>query len=104
MSWCCTHPGAWTQRLGRDVLKAEDKDFVEDWEDIFRGSQLVEAEQAVSGGEADVLNPDLHCIDSAGRLGRERVRPSALETDDKAELGTWIRAATPFATPIGVVQ
>ncbi|KAF2162149.1 hypothetical protein M409DRAFT_69359 [Zasmidium cellare ATCC 36951] len=68
--WCCMHPGPWTQRLGRDVLKAEDEEFVCDWEDVFHASQL-----SVAG-----------------------------QDEDDAELGTWIRAATPFAAPIGVVR
>ncbi|KAK4505585.1 hypothetical protein PRZ48_003548 [Zasmidium cellare] len=103
MSWCCMHPGVWTQRLGRDVLKAEDKDFVEDWRDIFQSSQLVEAAQAIPGSELQAPSPEFLGGDGWPREDGFR-RPVALEADDDAELGTWIRAATPFAVPIGVVR
>lgn len=104
MMWCCMHPGPWTQRLGRDVLKAEDEEFVCDWKDVFHASQLSVAGQG--GVEVRAPSPGFLADVTMERFSREDFgKAPALDADeDDAELGTWIRAATPFAAPIGVVR
>lgn len=102
MMWCCTHPGPWTQRLGRDMLKAEDEEFVDDWQQLFEASQLDSAQQTRPGGADPKASSFGLPNDSVEHFSRKEVQ--TLGSDDDAELGTWVRAAKPFATPIGVVR
>lgn len=98
MIWCCTHPGDWTQRLGRDVLKTEDEEFVEDWQELFDASSVDGAEQARAGGARPTASSPGVANDSFEPLEVK------LYSDEDSELGTWVRAARPFAAPIGVVR
>lgn len=101
MMWCCVNPGQWTQRLGKEMLKVQDEEFVDDWQDVFAASQLGDAR----GADLDHQSPGyLNDVNVEPTPGDKSRKKSVVDSEDDSELGRWVRAAKPSAAPIGVVQ
>lgn len=108
LMWCCMHPGYWSQRLGKDMLKGqyeqnEEMGFDYGWQEIFEASLIGGA-----GNVATALgppSPGFFKDISWDRFGSESFRKCpALDSDDDAELGNWVQKAIAPSTPIGVVR
>ena len=99
IKWCCLHPGAWTESVGREMLNNGDGAFRADWNDLFEAS-LVTA--AAASAQASVAERELKM-----RVGESTDTEQITGMgDQEAHLvaGGWRRAVAPISVPVGIVQ
>lgn len=94
MKHCCLHPGFWTERIGREMLRKGQSDFGDDWQDLFEASLLTTSVNTTEGGMiAKDTAPQSHLSEDVEMQDQKRYAVSG-----------WRRALVPVAAPIGVAQ